>query len=413
MRFPIKFPTLVGILFLAIFVGGFAYFFERVIRLPSQASVSSTPTSVEITNVSDTSFTVSWITESAATGAIRVGSESIRSQVIFDERDTTGKLGKNTTHSVTFRSGDPETLYEITILSGGKPYTQNGKPYKIQTGPLLGDITSAFEPAYGSVVTPNGQPAQAAIVYLTLLDGQKMSTLVTESGSWLIPLNLVRNEDLSAYLPFQERVTEQLVVRFENGESFATTDTLNDSPTPEMQIGKTYDFRKQQANAQLGAVAGTSTTNIVSLNKPIEGASIATTLPLIQGTGITGKRVSIILGITKPTGGTVVVGQDGIWRYTPSAPLSPGLQSVTMTTEDQSGKSVAITHAFEILKSGTQVLGDATPSATLTPSLTPTPTSTLAGEQMPESGNSLPLLLLLIMGSGLLIVGLTYRTYLL
>ncbi len=100
-----------------------------------------------------------------------------------------------------------------------------------------------------------------------------------------------------------------------------------------------------------------------------------------------------------------------------------------MTTKNLQNKPVAITHMFEILKSGTQVLGDATPSATLTPATTgtimPTPTTTpestisatptatasatpteaLAAQPVPTSGNELPTIILLIISIGLLIGG--------
>ena len=83
-----------------------------------------------------------------------------------------------------------------------------------------------------------------------------------------------------------------------------------------------------------------------------------------------------------------------------------------MTTVDGTGKTVAVTHAFDILKSGTQVLGDATPSGSLT--ITPTPTSistesgtesTLSGEEIPTSGYELPTILLVVIGLGLLVSG--------
>jgi uncharacterized surface anchored protein len=104
---------------------------------------------------------------------------------------------------------------------------------------------------------------------------------------------------------------------------------------------------------------------------------------------------------------SVIIGADGMWRYTPPKPLSEGKQSVTITTSDAKNQTVALTHVFEILKSGTQVLGEATPSATLTPTIdmTPTPTSTLAGEPIPETGSPLPLLLLLILGVSLVSSG--------
>ena len=64
--------------------------------------------------------------------------------------------------------------------------------------------------------------------------------------------------------------------------------------------------------------------------------------------------------------------------------MAEGKQSITITTTDQHNQTKALTHTFEILKSGTQVLGDATPSATLVPTptidSTPTPVTTLSGE---------------------------------
>lgn len=108
--------------------------------------------------------------------------------------------------------------------------------------------------------------------------------------------------------------------------------------------------------------------------------------------------------MTKPTGGTATVMKDGTWQYTPLHLLSPGLQSVTITTVNEGGKTVALTHTFTILKSGTQVLGDATPSGTLAPTsgptifATPSPTSTLAGAPVPTSGTSLPTILLILFG---------------
>ena len=62
---------------------------------------------------------------------------------------------------------------------------------------------------------------------------------------------------------------------------------------------------------------------------------------------------------------------------------------------------------FEILKSGTQVLGDATPSGELEPTPTEEITPELTGEPIPTSGSALPTYILLmaaavILGGGVL-----------
>ena len=85
-----------------------------------------------------------------------------------------------------------------------------------------------------------------------------------------------------------------------------------------------------------------------------------------------------------------------------------------MTTTDKNNKPIAITHVFTVLKSGSQVLGDATPSASITDTPTPTilPTntpvasaSTVAAQPMPTSGSFLPTILLLVTGSLFLLGG--------
>lgn len=418
---PRKIPTLLGLLFVILLVGAIVVVFERVARYPTKATQSTSPKNIEITNVTDTSFTVTWQTDTAVTGAVITSRSTFKSKTIFDERDLTNRTqGKYTTHAVTYREAQANTEYSLTILSSGKPSSSRESKLTVRTGPTISTSASTAEPAYGTIKTPEGNPATGALVYLSLLGSQKLATLVSDTGTWLIPINLIRTEDLSSYLPQEERTTEELVVRFDELETTATTDTLNDAPVPDMILGKTYDFKKIQAKTPSSLamkppnVLGESTPATdgrVTIVKPADGASLTTRLPLIQGTGLSGKTVTITLGITSPTVGTTIVGGDGIWRFTPSAALTIGKQSVTITSTNKLGQAVAITHMFEILKSGTQVLGDATPSGTLTPTPTfiatgsPTPISTLSGDPLPESGNMLPVLILLLLSLGLLTTG--------
>jgi hypothetical protein len=436
MHFPTKIPTIPGILMVILIVGGIAAGSESYLRSATTASGSIKPANVQITNVSDTTFTVSWTTELAATGALSVATPR-GVQVLFDDQDTKNQ-GRYLTHSVTLRSAAPDTEYSITILSNGKKNLDGKVPYKVRTGPALGTASGNLEPAYGTIVTDSNQPVKDALVYVTLEGGQTLSAVSKPSGTWLIPLNLVRTQDVTGYLPVTERMTETIIVRTGTAQTSAVTDSLNDSPVPNMVPGKTYDFRKLTAQAPgkpltlvptpqtqksaASTVLGTSNSkpaNTVSLIIPAEGTALPTTLPLIQGTGIPGKTVSLIIGITHPIGDTTKVAATGLWSYTPKKPLAPGRQSVTITTQNLQNKPVAITHMFEILKSGTQVLGDATPSATLAPTATPVatvsatpeitpeiiPESTLAAQEIPTSGNQLPTIILLIIGMGLLVSG--------
>lgn len=440
MKLPSRIPTLIGILLLILVVGLVVFFTENAFRSPSKASGSQEPKNTKVTNLSDATFTVSWMTERPTTGTLLVATNGKTSTVYYDERDTTGKLTAYTSHSITVRDAHPNTLYSATPLINGKPYITTDKPIEIHTFSTLPLNTGGLEPAYGILKTPDGAPASDALIYLSLDGGQDFSTIAKPSGSWLIPLNQARTIDGTSFLPILERMNESIQIYTASDMTTIVTDTLNDSPVPEVILGKEYDFRRQQAKtsggtsialrpiatatpspkielASLpigGSVLGDETLKnfTVSLSAPKNGSALTTTLPLIQGTGIPGKFVGLSIGMNNVTHGSIQVQSNGLWSFTPTKALAPGKQSVTMSTVDATGKSVAITHVFEIFKSGTQVLGDATPSATLTiapttgtitatPVTTETIASTLSAEPIPTSGNELPTIMLLILGLGL------------
>lgn len=416
-----KIPTVLGILLVFGMVFLFSLAFNRVAPLLSRASPTLAPKNVTFSNIGDASFTISWITAVPTTGAVIIDGNGIGT--LYDERDESKAtntshvdLGSYTVHSVVVRNTKPQTTYHVRILSGDNVYQDGINPYSVTTGATIAGTGISLEPAFGTVTLPNGQPPPNAIVYLTPQGGQTLSAFVTPSGSWVVPLHLARTADLSNYLTVQNRIDESIIIRTPDGQSDAQTDTLNDNPVPPMVIGKSYDFRKQQAHASPSplaeakpAVLGDSTqiSQNVAITQPAQGAHLTATLPAIQGTGAAGQQVLVIVGITNPQSGVTTVGGDGIWRFTPNVPLSEGKQSVTITTKDINGKTTALTNTFEIFKSGTQVLGDATPSATLTPTLAASPSaeSSLAGQPPPTTGDETPTIMLLLLGSVLFVGG--------
>ena len=448
MHRTIKIPTVVGIVLIIALVAVVSILFENLTRRLTTASGSVKPENVTVANVSDTSFTLTWTTNLDATGAVIISSRLWKSNVFYDERDvnrsdagTKKTLGSYATHSVTVRNLTPDTDYDVRILSNGKSFSGIGATESVRTGPILTPSENILEPAYGIILMSGNDPADGALVYLTLDGGQVLSAISNTQGSWLIPLNLARSGDLTRYLPSLERTDETILVRHGGEETTATADTFNDAPVPTMVMGKTYDFRKQQADAhpnpplamdntaeesKFQEVLGDSSSAPtgpyhVTLTQPQNGSALSSFLPLIAGTGVPEKSVTVTLGINQPFTGSTRVGSDGMWRFTPTKSLGTGKQSVTITTVDATGQPVALTHTFEILKSGTQVLGEATPSGTLTPTpptagaatptptsfttpsatptfaVTPLPTSTLSGEPVPQTGNALPLLVVIML----------------
>lgn len=414
-----KIPTLLGLVLVFLIVGVIALLVEQAGRQSVGANPSLTPERIAITNVTDTSFTVTWTTDQATTGIASVSGPKKKNETFFDERDQKNKLTAYTTHSVIVSGRDSSTAYEITLVVNGEIYKDQHNPVRATTAPHIAPGPGTLNPTNGIILYAQNQPAKDTLVFASLEGGQLLSTLVMASGNWFIPLANSRTTDLSRFILPAERIT--LLIRAYDGkdETTAITDTLNSAPVPTMTMGKTYDFRKIQAkkttplaaaSTETPAVLGTQ-TNEVTLATPPNGAALTTNLPLVSGTGIPGKTVAVVLGITNPIGGQTTVGSDGIWRFTPTGALGEGNQSVTITTTDKNGKPTALTHTFTIFKSGTQVLGDATPSATLTPtpvatvSATPTPTAMPTAQPIPESGTTMPTYLLLFAAVGLISTG--------
>jgi len=431
---PKKIPTVVALLLIITLLAAVGIAFERLTRIQTVATASIDPKNIQVVNVTDTSASVVWETADPGTGMVMT-SDGGKKVTAFDDRDTTGSMGKYVTHMATLKNLKPQTKYVFTITSQGKKYTSSGSMYSFSTAITLPpqELKDSLEPAYGVVKNDNGGAAVGALVILSLDESQTLATLVKPSGSWIIPLNTLRLKDYSSYILKADRMGETITISLGDKKTVITTDSLNDSPVPDIILGSDYDFRNQEAKRkeqstlasiqkepEVLGTQDTAKTGAVSITAPLDKASLTSARPLFQGTGIVGKTVTITIGLTKPIAGKTTVGQNGIWQYTPSKTLATGKQSVTITTVDAKGKPIAITHSFTILKSGTQVLGDATASASLTPTVTPIPTTTgtqsatltttptpttdaaLTAEPMPTSGSPLPLIIMVMVAVGLI-----------
>jgi hypothetical protein len=433
----VKIPSILGILVILVVVYLISLGTNVLFSNKSQATKNITPQNIQITNIGDNSFSVTWQTNDMATGALFVTSGTPKPQSYFDERDKQGKMNQYFSHSITVRDALPYTTYKFRIISDSKNYPINNGELSIATTGTLASPVTDIGPAYGSIKTPDNKPAIDSIVYLNFDDSQTLSTLVSDSGSWLIPINLIRNKNLQSYLSPDETKTMKISVKNPEGETYVITDTQNDSPVPEITIGKSYNFKMQAktnnipspipnlaedasnpTKSVLGAISEKIPVNdpVVSITQPTEGATIISSTPLFQGTGIPGKVLTIIFpSVTK----NLTISDDGIWKYAPDKPLGTGKQSIIVKSLDRDNKPINIKRSFEILKSGTQVLGDATPSATIIPTNIPTPTtiasisptlrptatpiSTLSANLVP--GGELPTITILLIGLTLVFGG--------
>jgi len=113
-----------SLLMLFISIGVIVVIFFQGIQpvFPSFNNPHATPTNILFTNVSDTSFTVTWFTDKKATGSVLLTSNSGEKKVHKDERDI-GHVESFTSHSVLVRSLEPDTRYSVIIVSNGSRRT--------------------------------------------------------------------------------------------------------------------------------------------------------------------------------------------------------------------------------------------------------------------------------------------------
>ena len=172
------------------------------------ATPTSTPTSVmstpvanlSITNVRDTSFTITWTTGTATTGAVRWWSDDGMTESITPDKRGAGLT--STLHYVTVDNLAPLMTYRFDVLSGSAIDDFNAAHYAVRTGPTL--TPGSPDTITGIVRAPLGAASGEAILILTAstkgLASAPMSALVRaeDQGSWTASLSNLRSQDLAS-----------------------------------------------------------------------------------------------------------------------------------------------------------------------------------------------------------------------
>ncbi|MBS2548986.1 alpha-N-acetylglucosaminidase C-terminal domain-containing protein [Catenulispora sp. NL8] len=122
------------------------------------------------------------------------------------------------------------------------------------------------------------------------------------------------------------------------GDQFASAST----PFPTRPTGSTVAFAKQLTT--LLSIAPITSPKITS---PVNGSALATSLPTVTGTGVSGATVNVTENNALICSATVTAG--GSWLCTPSAPLSTGSHTLSAIQSNSAGQSSnATTVSFSV-----------------------------------------------------------------
>ncbi len=409
-----RIPTIIGffLLVVGLAVGVLLVQRQQVFRLA--ASPELTPKEVRVTNITDTGFSVSWLTDKQTVGFVAFGTSVSLGQTGSDDQDAGATPTPRLVHHVTISGLIPRTRYLFKIGSGSNTFDNNGKPWEQTTGgalpPRAADVIS------GTVQTSTGTtPDGRALVYVTLPTASPLSTVTDESGHFSLTLSATRTSDLSFFATYDGQTAFAVFVQAGNGQNSSAQVTVgNARPMPPLIMGQTHDFRAPGApttpadftsprstlefpiptptatpSSSSGQTGGfpletlsspSPTTYALTIENPEQGEQIATGKPEFRGTGTPGAKLTVTVE-SSLISATVTVGPDGTWEWTPPNPLPTGEHTITITTAGQQPQAVA--HRFTVLAAS-----NALPAFTSTPSgeiATPTPSPTASPSATPKA----------------------------
>lgn len=432
-----RIPTVIGLVILVVaLILGTVFFKQGLGVFAPRATPETTPEQVRITNVVDSGFTISFLTQGPVAGFINYGTEAgALRQTATDDRDTlTGSIGEYTLHHVTVRGLQPNTTYYYVLgTGGGTLFDNNGEPFKIVTAKKNGSPTAA-RTIYGSVTTESGAPAEGAVVYIAVAGAGEMSSLVKNSGSWAIPLSNARTADGSGYAQITDDTNLQLFVQGptsaqtakgtltagqyktspvptisygqtaieaadvsaasdnETANTDSTTDTTTDdtdtTAAADASPSSTASSSSSLADKNASSSAGLTVLNLNTATKSATPVTLATAQPIITGTAAPNVTVTVTVHSTTAITQNLVANADGTFSLDVEKlkkELEPGEHTVSFSyTDPTTGQPVTpppVTFYVEPQSATANLIAATT--ATPTPRATATPTATPFGSSNP------------------------------
>ncbi len=380
---PFQLPKvfLVGILALSALVSSQLYFWYA--SVPASAS-ETTVQKFQVANVSESSFGVFFVTEEPVSVYVIYGkSENALDNYAYDVLDDSKYQGPRKYHLFNLAGLDKDTSYWYQLVSD-KKLLEYGDMTKFKSTTLASpNFQKSKNPIYGKITTPNGEGASETHLLISRLD-KSIATSGTDnvfvvttkpSGEWLYTLpSTFIDSDLIRIEVYNEKYTPSHIQAL----------VMKSSPIPQTTIvGTDYAFSESDNvlgvdNVKKSPNNSSNDQYIVSIAYPELNAVIPDPKPLFKGYGIPRTKVTLEVNSKPIFRHETIVDAQGVWIVEPKNSFAFGPYILTVKILDTSGTLRSLTRSFIIAKSGEQVLGEttiATPSGTLTPSTSITPTT--------------------------------------
>lgn len=383
-----RIPTLLGLFIITLAIGVTSYLVGQNTFLTGHASPTTNPQNIRVTNISDTSVTVSYTTEGAVLGTLNFGKDTNLGQTVIDEKDK-DQIKEHKIHSFLINNLSPTTRYFFSITSGQDSFLNNGVPYEVTTGPA---ISSAGNVGFivGKVVAPDGKNPNEAEVFATSDGVSPLSTTVKSDGTYTISLETLRKEDLSSYINLKGSAVIRLLVVSDSGSSTVSIQARGINNVPPIVLTQNYDFGQgdqlttpsPSPSENFPKVAQGKAGDNPKILTPSDSQTFKDQQPKFAGTGIPNDKVKIIIQ-SEIIQAETTVNSSGDWTFQPSTPLPPGQHTITIIAKDALGIFRTVTKTFTVQAAEAALVPTSSPTPTPTPSPSASPSASPSGSPSP------------------------------
>ncbi len=235
-----KIPTLLAIFFLTAGLAAAVFFIQTKRNIRSYAFTYFSPKNIKVSNVSDTSISISWTTQEKTNGHIKW--DSVNSLTYLNNLKNS-QFAHSVIHYVRLDNLNPDTEYVFTIYSNDSEFLNEGVPWRIKTQTShVNNISTNL--IYGEAITEQSN-SQNAIVYVTTRGADPLSTFSNESGSWSLNISEFVLSGSQDAVAIDNNTLLEIIFLYDNGKtSYVITHPQYAKPLPPVKSGKVYDLRK-------------------------------------------------------------------------------------------------------------------------------------------------------------------------
>ena len=394
-----RIPNIFGLLLLVALVFGTIMLVKTGVLFPIRATVNDQPKAVQITNITDKSFTVTYVTEEQVVGSVTYGESETFGTVSLDERDTAGNNAQpHKVHAITINNVKPQTKYYFAIISGSSTFSNSGSAYSVTTAATPKTVPPAQDPVSGTLIKPDGEKPLEAIVYVSTDGSQTISAFAKADGTYTVPINTLLDEQLTNYMSLNDQTLLHINVVGDGMLANVKVTKDKSNQIPQITLGQDYDFTLAGGEDSMPVASDSADTNQTlpkfSVDKhintnpqiltPQRDETLSDQQPKFTGTAPPNRTVEIVIHSTQEIRATVRTDQSGAWSFRPGKPLTPGTHTIQITTKDEAGFTRTLVQSFVVNAQGSQFtepsvspIKSPTPTPTRVPTPTPTPRVTL------------------------------------